>query len=87
MDRLGDTKMALRTIFITAAITAVAVLGTIGSASAGNETWERNKPHVNLGTTAIMVKDALTTSNNSIQGAPIDPEVIVRRKMYLVEIY
>jgi hypothetical protein len=87
MDRLGDTKMALRKIFITAAITAVAVLGTICSASAGKETWERNKPHVNLGTTAIMVKDALTTSNNSIQGAPIDPEVIVRRKKYLVEIY
>jgi len=60
--------MTLRKIIITAAITAVVALGTIGSASAaidGKSQWERNKPHVNLGTTAMMVKEALTTSNNS----------------------
>ena len=82
--------MTLRKIIITAAITAVVALGTIGSASAAigcKSQWERNKPHVNLGTTAMMVKEALTTCNNSTQGAPIDPEVIVRRKVFLVEIY
>jgi hypothetical protein len=53
MDRLGETKMTLRTIIIAAAITAVAVLGTIGSASAGGggkTRFESTKPHVNVGT-------------------------------------
>jgi len=45
--------MTLRTIFITVAITSVALLGTIGSASAAcacKTKFERNKPHVNVGT-------------------------------------
>ena len=80
--------MAFRTIVITAAISAVTMLGTIGSASAAcgcKSQWERNKPHVNVGATAIMVKNELTTGNNSTQGNPDEPEVIVRRKGFLVE--
>ena len=43
--------MTLRRIVITAAITTVAMLGTIGSASACCKAkFERTKPHVNIGT-------------------------------------
>ena len=79
--------MTLRKIVITAAITTVAMLGTIGSASAGKEQWERNKPHVNVGITAMMVKEALRTGNSSTQDAPIEPELIVRKKDLFIQIY
>ena len=43
--------MALRTIVITAAITAAAMIGTLGSASACCKAKsERTKPQVNVGT-------------------------------------
>jgi hypothetical protein len=63
--------MTIRAIFITAAITAVAVLGTIGSASAsiaGISQWELNTQHLT-------------------QDAPFEPETIVRTKVFLDEIY
>ncbi len=63
--------MTLRKIIITAAITAVAALGTIGSASANiaaNSQWGLNTPHLT-------------------QGAPVEPETIVRTKVSLDEIY
>lgn len=41
--------MTLKSIIITTAIAAVAVLEMSGSASAGKQTWERTKPHVNVG--------------------------------------
>ena len=42
--------MTLKSIIITTAIAAVAVLEMSGSASAGKQTWESHKPHVNIGT-------------------------------------
>ena len=63
--------MTLRKIIITAAITAVAALGSIGSASAsiaGISQWELNTPHLT-------------------QDAPFEPETIVRTKVSLDEIY
>ena len=44
--------MTLKSIVITTAIAAVAVLEMSGSASAAcgcKQTWERTKPHVNVG--------------------------------------
>ncbi len=54
--------MTLRKIIIATAITAVAALGTIGSASAAKDRFERVKPHTNVGSIAITATtNTLTT--------------------------
>jgi len=58
--------MTLKSIIITTAIAAVAVLGMTGSASAGKETWYLHKPHVNIGTIATNGKKAHVKGPNPI---------------------
>jgi hypothetical protein len=64
--------MTLKSIIITTAIAAVAVLEMSGSASAGKQTWERHKPHVNVGTIGY-VKRQKASGHTQIKRRSITP--------------
>ena len=63
--------MTYRMMIITAAITAVATLGTIGSASAGGggkTKFERYKPNVNVGTIGHVNRKKRSGQTTVIEG-------------------